>query len=207
MRGVWPRHAGANGMQSPLATSLSARRGGEHARNHWNALLRPRGHRGGVGGHGPGHRARRHRGVDDHARNVKGCTNYERFQNQRLKAAAAAEVTAGACRSRVSARIAHLLANLQDCEQSAISFAPMTWGSHANGIFVVVCRWVKQDAKCWPRASVDRIALLCVVAGRPEASTNPLNALTYTTPGRPGAVMVVTCTRPTAVPARFRASI
>jgi hypothetical protein len=35
-----------------VSNILGARRGGEHARNHWNALLRPRGHRGGVRSHG-----------------------------------------------------------------------------------------------------------------------------------------------------------
>ena len=63
---------GGNGTPSPSATSLSERNGGEHAGNHWSAVLCSCRHRGGVGGHGPGHRARRHRGVDDHARSVKG---------------------------------------------------------------------------------------------------------------------------------------
>src|SRR5260370_41522211 len=49
MRGVWARRVADAGTPSPSATSLSARRGGEHTRYHWNALLRPRGHRGGVG--------------------------------------------------------------------------------------------------------------------------------------------------------------
>jgi hypothetical protein len=35
------------------------------------ATVRPRGHRGGIGSHGSGHRARRHRGVDDHALGVR----------------------------------------------------------------------------------------------------------------------------------------
>jgi hypothetical protein len=48
------------------------------AGDYRSALLRPRRHRGGVGGHSPGPRARRHRGVDAHALDVKGCTDFQR---------------------------------------------------------------------------------------------------------------------------------
>ncbi len=97
-------------MPRPSTISLSAHRRTEDDANRWNAFLRPRGNRGSLGGHGRGFRARRYRGVDDHALSVKGCPNFHRvpygspgpilyalvaqFQNQRLKAAAAAEVTA-----------------------------------------------------------------------------------------------------------------
>src|SRR6266851_4854165 len=70
----------SHGCSIDLPTQRTSRltEGDADAAYHWNAVLCSCSHRGGVGGHGPGYRTRRDRGVDDHAHGMKGCTAFQR---------------------------------------------------------------------------------------------------------------------------------